>query len=152
MRALKAGEVPTRGNPNNPDEQDEFVKQAEDNAAKNETNEEEKGGYPSLGPPPEMGLPKGDSESSSSQNDDSSEEDDEESDEPPPKKKETYKPPPPKTVPKGKKKAKGREFYKAIEQAKKHAKNCISNLGYNKVQSSIDEIEKALEILRELED
>lgn len=119
-----------------------------------------KGGsaYPTLGPQPDLGIPdavsneESKSARSSSENEDSGSDSSEEPS-PPPKKKETYKPPPPnKPAKKGKITKKGKEFYKAIEQAKKHCRNCISNLGYNKVAPSIDEIEKALEILRELED
>ena len=156
MKALKAGEEPKRGNPNNDEDQEEFDTN-EGPDSKQPVRASTKGGYSSLGPAPDLGLPNENSDEESKSNKSSSDDDSEESDEPPPMKKEIYKPPPPKPAAKAGKsskisKKKGKEFYKAIEQAKKHARNCISNLGYNKVQSSIDELEEALEILRELED
>mmetsp|Transcript_9899 Transcript_9899/g.11202 ORF Transcript_9899/g.11202 Transcript_9899/m.11202 type:complete len:159 (+) Transcript_9899:446-922(+) len=158
MKALKAGEIPKRGNPNNEEDQD--LDTNEGNSSKpmrNSNKEETKGDYPNIGPPPDMGLPGGDGESHSSKSNDSSndssdDEDEDSDDSPPPKKKEIYKPPPPTKPSKSGKIKKGKEFYKAIEQAKKHARNVISDLGYNKVGSSVKELEMALEILRELED
>lgn len=153
MKSLKAGQVPKRGNPNNSEDQQAFV-----------DKKPAKGGYPDLGPQPDFGLPGSDEEERKS--DESADSDDsgsrsgsgsgsgsDRSDSPPPKKKETYKPPPPKPAAKskGSSKVKDKEFYKAIEQAKKHCKNGISNLGYSKVDSSIEELELALDILRDLQ-
>jgi len=160
MKWLKSGTTPKRGNPNAEDE-DGYSLNEGDGISSQPARKSTKGGgsaYPSLGPQPDLGIPdavsneESKSAGSSSDNDESgSDSSDEPS--PPPKKKETYKPPPPnKPAKKGKTTKKGKEFYKAIELAKKHCRNCISNLGYNKVAPSIDEIEKALEILRELED
>eukprot|EP00344_Euplotes_crassus_P010801 CAMPEP_0197003982 /NCGR_PEP_ID=MMETSP1380-20130617/16916_1 /TAXON_ID=5936 /ORGANISM="Euplotes crassus, Strain CT5" /LENGTH=267 /DNA_ID=CAMNT_0042422613 /DNA_START=126 /DNA_END=932 /DNA_ORIENTATION=+ len=157
---IKSGTTPKRGNPNAEDE-DGYSLNEGDGISSQPARKSTKGGgsaYPSLGPQPDLGIPdavsneESKSAGSSSDNDESgSDSSDEPS--PPPKKKETYKPPPPnKPAKKGKTTKKGKEFYKAIELAKKHCRNCISNLGYNKVAPSIDEIEKALEILRELED
>ena len=100
-----------------------------------------------------MGLPDDDEEERKSDRSDSDRRSEsEESDEPPKKKHEYKAPAPAKPAPsKHTEHKRDKEFYKAIEQAKKHAKNCISNLNYAKVDSSIEDLEKALEILRELE-
>jgi len=156
MKWLKAGITPKRGNPNNDEEQEEFDTH-EGGGSKQPIRDsisfKEGGGYPSLGPPPDMGLPDDDEEERKSDRSDSDRRSEsEESDEPPKKKHEYKAPAPAKPAPsKHTEHKRDKEFYKAIEQAKKHAKNCISNLNYAKVDSSIEDLEKALEILRELE-
>lgn len=157
MKSLKAGIVPKRGNPNNPEDQEGFdTNEGEDEKQPVRKSTKGGSGYPTLGPAPNLGLPSDDDEEESkSDKSDNSDDNDESdrSDSPPPQKKEEYKPPPPKPAAKskGESKTKGREFYKAIELAKKHCQYAISNLGYSKVEPSIEELEKAIEILRELQ-
>lgn len=160
MKSLKAGIVPKRGNPNNPEDQEGFdTNEGEDEKQPVRKSTKGGSGYPTLGPAPNLGLPSDDDEEEkkSEKRDDSDDSDESDksdrSDSPPPQKKEEYKPPPPKPAPKSKggSKVKGREFYKAIENAKKHCQNAISNLGYSVVEPSIEELEKAIDILRELQ-
>lgn len=105
-------------------------------------------GYPTLGPPPDLGLPGEEEDKKSEQSSEEESDSDEEPEEKPkpaPVKKPTAKPS------KDGEKKKDKNFYKGIEQAKKHCKNCMSNLNYSKVEASIEELEAALEILREIQ-
>lgn len=166
MKCLKAGIEPKRGNPNKPEEQEEFDTEEGKKPSIRNSSKGGTAGYPSLGPPPDLGLPGEESKSEKSDDDDNNDDsnqnnddDDDSSDEPEEKpqtksrgleKKPVAKPAERTRRPTDTKK-KDKNFYKAIEQAKKHCKNVLSNLNYSKVEPSIEELEKALEILRELE-
>ena len=125
VKCLKTGVQPKRGNPNNPEDQEELdVNEGPDRAS---TKAGGASGYPSLGPAPNMGLPDSDEdkkdEESDDEDEDSSEEEPEEK--PKPKPKEA-----PKKVEKGDRKKRDKNFYKAVEQAKKvkSLKFLLSNL------------------------
>ena len=148
MKSLKAGVEPKRGNPNKPEDQEQFDTNEGSKPSIRSSGGGGASGYPSLAPQPDLGLPGDDEEED--KNESSSDQDDDSSDEP--EKKPT--PAPKKPTParsRGATVKKDKNFYKGIEQAKKHCKNSISNLGYNKVDSTIEELEQALEILRGLQ-
>jgi len=93
-----------------------------------------------------MGLPGDDEESKSNNSSNSSRSDS--SDEPPAK---SHTKPKPSPAVRKETKKRDKDFYKGIELAKKHCKNCISNLNYSIVDKSIEDLEQALEILRQFE-
>ena len=152
MKCLKAGKEPVRGNPNNPDEQEEFDVKEDGNDDKPSVRPslglgDGSSGYPSLGPPPDLGIPDDDDYKGVGGDSSSSEEEEEQKKPEPPKPKHRPTPAPKSGGPV----KKDKNFYKAVEQAKKHCKNAISNLGYSKVDSTVSELEQALAILRPYE-